>query len=257
MSSLLSMGVCPKCDGGHKSPCYAEYDDGYKCFSCGLYKSYDNHRKAMMGLSSYKPVVINKDMYVPKHTRNTREFSPQILKWLYSFYVYDKLIKKHHIGYVADTGDWGDSVLLPVIKDNEMVFVTRRFFPDKRVLGIGEKQVYKIKNGNKKLIIVEDYISAIRVEDFGDVYCLFGTYLNKTEIPTILDGYNEIIIWLDGDDAGIKGADKLIKQLNYQIRENKRRFPLKYLGDWTITVIKSEEDPKFYSPKEMERYIHG
>jgi hypothetical protein len=210
----------------------------------------------MMGIKAFKPVTMGKDMYVPKHTRNPREFSPQVLKWLYSYYVFDELIRKHKIGYVADTGDWGDSILLPVVKDNEIVFVTRRFFPEKKVLGIGEKQLYKIKTGSKTLILVEDYISAIRLEEYGDVYCLFGTYLNRTEVPAILNEYDEIVVWLDGDDAGIKGTKNIVKQLGYQIQENKRRFPLKYPKGWSINTIQSREDPKFYSSREIGRYLN-
>ena len=255
MSNLISIGICPHCDGGHKTGCYAEYADGYKCFSCGISKSFDSHRMAIMGKAALRPITMAKDMYVPKHTRNTREFSPQVLKWLYSYYVYDKLIKKHRIGYVGDTGEWGDSLLLPVIDDGEIVFVTRRFFPNKRVLGIGTKQPYKIKNGNKRVILVEDYISAIRLEEFADVYCLFGTYLNRGEVKPLLDEYDEVILWLDGDEAGRKGVKNITKQLNYKINENKRKFPLKYPKGWSIVNITSKEDPKYYSPTQVKEFL--
>ena len=250
------MGPCDDCGGGHKSACRATYTDGFKCFSCGKSKSFDSHRMAMMGKAAFKPVTVKSGVYIPKHTRDTREFNPATLKWLYSYYVYDKLIKKHRIGYVEDTGDWGESLLLPVIKDNEMVFVTRRFLNPKRVLGIGEKQVYKIKNGFKEVILVEDYISAIRVAEFADVYCLFGTYLNKDELPELLNNYNNITLWLDGDEAGVKGAKSILKQFNYKIKENKRRFPLRHIGNWNVRVVESAEDPKFYSPTEIKEYLN-
>jgi len=248
--------VCPHCDGGHNTGCYAEYVDGYKCFSCGISKSFDGHRMAVMGKAALITINMAKDMYVPKHTRNTNEFSPSVLKWLYSYYVYDKLIRKHRIGYVKDVGDWGDSLLLPVIKNNEIVFVTRRFFPNKRVLGIGTKQPYKINSGNKRVILVEDYISAIRVSEYADVWCLFGTYLDRSHVDELLDNYTNITLWLDGDEAGEKGVKNITKQLNYKIKDKMRRFPLRYSAGWSITNIKSIEDPKHYSPKEMESYIN-
>lgn len=255
MSNLISIGICPHCDGGHKTGCYAEYADGYKCFSCGISKSYDNHRKAMMGVTSYKPITIGKEMYIPKHTKNPKEFSPSVLKWLYSYYVYDSLIRKHRIGYVSDTGDWGDSLLLPVVVDNEMVFVTRRFFPNKRVLGIGTKQPYKINNGHKRVILVEDYISAIRLEEYADVWCLFGTYLDRQHIDELLETYSEITLWLDGDDAGRKGVKNITKQIEYKIKDKMNRFPLRYNKGWSIVNITSKEDPKFYSPLQIGRLL--
>lgn len=208
-----------------------------------------------MGISSYKPITIGKEMYIPKHTKNPSEFSPDILKWLYSHYVYDSLIRKHRLGYVGDTGDWGDSLLLPVVKDNEMVFVTRRFFPNKRVLGIGTKQPYKIKGGHEKVVIVEDYISAIRVAEYADVWCLFGTYLDRSHVDELLDTYSDISLWLDNDEAGFKGVRNITKQLNYKIKEKYRRFPLKYPNGWSIVNITSEEDPKTYSPTQIRRYL--
>ena len=90
------MGVCPHCDGGHKSPCYAEYVDGYKCFSCGVSKSYNNHRMAVMGRT--RP-TIKKDMHIPNHISNPKLFNVGVLQWLYSYYVFDDLIRKHNISF--------------------------------------------------------------------------------------------------------------------------------------------------------------
>ena len=255
MSNLVSMSSCPHCLGGTKTACFATYTNGYKCFSCGIAKSFDSHRMAIMGKAAFKPVTVKSGVYIPKHTRNPKEFSPGVLKWLYSYYVYDKLIRKHRIGYVGDAGDWGDSLLLPVIKDNEMVFVTRRFFPDKRVLGIGTKQPYKINNGNKRVILVEDYISAIRVAEYADVWCLFGTYLDRSHVDELLNNYSEITLWLDGDEAGEKGVKNITKQLNYKIKDKMRRFPLRYTEGWSILNITTEKDPKAYSPTQIRKLL--
>lgn len=255
MTNLVSTGVCPYCGGGVNTPCFAEYTNGYKCFSCGISKSYDSFRTAVMGKAA-KPTIA-KDMFLPEYDTNIRHFSPRVLEWLYSYYVFDDMIRKHHIGYIEATADHNESLILPVIKDNKVVYAVRRYFPDKFVLGIGDKQVYKIKNGNKKLIIVEDHISAIRMAEHGDVYCLFGTYLNKADIPALLDEYRDIIIWLDGDDAGKKGSRKLLNDLNWQISNNKWRYPLKYTNEWTLTIIETDEDPKFYSDSEIQGYLYA
>ena len=244
------MGPCRFCNGGHKSPCYAEYVDGYKCFSCGVSKSYNNHRMAVMGRER---LTIKKDMYIPKHIRNPGQFSVEVLKWLYSYFVFDDLIRKHNISYIED----GNKLLMQVVEDNTVVFAQTREFPEKRILGIGDKQLYKIKTGSKKLIIVEDYISAIRIGEFCDCYCLFGTYLQPSELKDILENYNDISVWLDNDKAGITGSKNMLKQLNEQTKENKTRFPLKYTKEWAINNIVSLKDPKCYSSKEIERRIYN
>lgn len=249
MSNLIAMTHCPHCESGYKSPCYAEYVDGYKCFSCGVSKSYNTHRMAMMG--RVRP-TIKPGLKIPKHSLNVSEWPTDILKWLYSYYVFDDVIKKHSIGYIEDT----NSILYKVIEDNEIVFVQTRGFPNKRIRGIGAKHLYKIENGHKTVVLVEDHISAIRLGELGvDVLCLFGTSIQETEIKSILDKYNIIKIWLDEDKAGVDGTEKIIKSLKDQIDKNKQRFPLKYIEEWTILSIESEDDPKTYSDKEMEDYL--
>ena len=250
MSNLISMGSCPHCLGGVKSPCFATYVDGWKCFSCGVSKSYNSHRMAIMGR---KRLEIKRGVVIPQHTRNPQQFAPSVLKWLYKYYVFDDLIKKHRIGFIEGS----NSLLCNVIKDNEIVFAQTRSFPDKRIIGIGEKQLYKIENGYKKVVIVEDYVSAIRLAELSvDAICLFGTSIHISEISVLLDKYNSISIWLDNDDAGIRGSKKLLKAFNEQINQNKSRFPLKYTQDWVITNINTNQDPKCYSTEELEGYLY-
>ena len=249
MSGYISIGPCPFCDGGHKTGCFVTYENGYKCHSCGVSKSYDKHRLAMMGRKS---VTIKKGLVIPKSTRNVAYFPPSILKWLYSYFVFDNVIKKHRISYIEET----NSILYRVVEDNEVVFAQTRGFPNKHIRGIGAKQLYKTDNGHNTVVIVEDYISAIRLaENNVDAICLFGTSINDCEIKPILDKWDNVITWLDGDEAGIKGRKTIEKKLNKQINELKLRFPLQYPQNWSIFSIRSEFDPKEYSDKEIGEYL--
>ena len=250
VSNLLSMGPCSHCGGGHKSPCYAEYVDGYKCFSCGASKSYNNHRMSLMGRTR---ISIKRGVNIPTHSLRPSEWPVKVLKWLYGYYVFEDLIRKHRIGYI----EAGRKLLLPVVIDNEIVFAQTRDVPDKHINTEGDKQLYKIKTGSKKLILVEDYISAIRIGELCDCYCLFGTYIQPSEIKLILDKYTDINVWLDNDKAGIDGAKKMLNMFDKQINENKLRFPLKYTQEYAITNISTEEDPKCYSTKEIEGVIYA
>lgn len=250
MTNLISMSHCPHCDCGHRSACYAEYVDGYKCFSCGVSKSYNNHRMAVMGRT--RP-TIKKGVNIPQHTRNPQQFAPSVLKWLYGYYVFDDLVEKHRIGYIQST----NSLIYTVVEDNEIVYGQTRRFPDKYIRTIGATKLFKVENGHKHVVIVEDYVSAIRLGELNvDAICLFGTSIQQSEINIILNKYVDISVWLDNDKAGKDGTKKLIKLFNEQIEENKLRFPLKYTQEWSIMVINSENDPKTYSDVELERCLY-
>lgn len=249
MSNLESVGVCPYCDNGHKTGCFAMYTDGYKCHSCHKYKSYSNHYMTVMGRSR---VHIKIGITLPTFTKKVSRFSVIALKGLYDYYVFDDLIYKYNIGYIESKGE----LMFPVIKDNEIVFAQTRSYPGKRIRGRGEKKLFKISNGSKDVVIVEDYISAIRLGELNiDAICLFGTYINNSEIPSILDKYNTIRLWFDSDAAGDKARKLIPEQFSKKIKENKSRFPLKYMEEWSIIIINSEKDPKSYSDKELEERL--
>lgn len=249
MTNLIAMSHCPHCDGGHKSPCYAEYVDGYKCFSCGVAKSYNSYRMAVMGRT--RP-TIKPGLKLPKATNKVPEWPIAILQWLYKYYVFDDVIRKYNIGYVEET----NSLLYTVVEDNKVVFGQTRGFPDKKIRTIGVTKLYKVNNNSKTVVIVEDFISAIRIGEVGvDAICLFGTSINDNEIKSILEDYENIIIWLDGDLAGVKGRKTLEKKLNKEISRLKLKFPLRYRQEWSIVSVSSEKDPKCYSNKEIGEYL--
>lgn len=250
MTNLISMGPCPHCDGGHKSACYAEYVDGWKCFSCGVSKSYNSHRMAVMGRT--RP-TIKPGLTIPKSSLKVSEWPVSVLKWLYGYYVFDDVIKKHSISYVEDS----NSLLYKVVEDNEVVFAQSRRFP-KFIRGIGAKHLYKTDNGYNTVVIVEDYISAIRLaENNVDAICLFGTSINDNDIKPILDKWDNVIIWLDGDEAGIKGRKTIEKKLKRQIKELKVKYPLRYPQTWAIFSVSSEKDPKEYSDNEIKEKLNA
>lgn len=76
--------------------------------------------------------------------------------------------------------------------------------------------------------LVEDVISAIRVSEFMDCICLGGTSINIYTKKTLKD-YKNVYIFLDGDEAGKTGAEKLRKEL--KLTHN-------------VRVIRAKKDPK-------------
>jgi hypothetical protein len=65
------------------------------------------------------------------------------------------------------------------------------------------------------VVVVEDPISAIKVAGrcAVDAMCLFGTSLNDRQFEWLVGSRKHIIIFLDGDDAGINGSLAAAKRL--------------------------------------------
>ena len=75
-------------------------------------------------------------------------------------------------------------------------------------------KVHRFEDNHKTVVLTEDYISAVRVHQCGvDSWCLFGTTLNYSDVELLLNNYNKIYIWLDGDKPGRDGAAKITKSI--------------------------------------------
>ena len=260
--TLISMGVCPFCNGGHATPCFAEYDDGYCCFSCGRKKKANRE----FNLSSSAPTL---DVHVIAHTRNPREFDLEILKWLYKYHVYDEVIRKHYIGYAPYeefvTGRGvsfkGCSLILPVIVEHKIVMYQRRFFPNKQFITVGDKKVIQLVLPEEALfsdvcVLVEDYISSLRVGAFVDTICLHGTSLSqhvKQYLST--QNYTKIVLWLDGDKPGIEAADKIGKELGIYLSGYMKTRPFLMRKLPQITTIFSDKQPKEHTDEEIKNRL--
>ncbi len=255
---LINMGACPFCGGGNNTPCFATFDNGYHCFTCGKKKSTDRAQYA------YRPMLktINKDLTLPEHTQNTCEFSPSVLKWLYSYYVYDELIRKYGIAYVpyAKYGVFeGESLILPVIIDNQVVSFQQRFFPKKQFLTKGDKtSPFMIKCHNSvTLVLVEDYISAVRVGQHANVICLHGVHV-LYDVSKLIQNLNmNIEIWLDPDEAGQTASKELLTKLAKDAHNCAKYRAFAVREPRTITIRSTKLQPKDYSDYEIQQILRG
>ncbi len=126
MGHLLQMTSCPYCLQGNNTPCFAQYSDGYCCFSCGKKSS------SSQGQRHYANKELEKELRVPTHSTRISEFAPHILEWLYKHYIFEDKIKQYRFGYVPYTKFTcksgaqceGEGLLMPVA-DN---FFQCRFF---------------------------------------------------------------------------------------------------------------------------------
>lgn len=99
---------------------------------------------------------------------------------------------------------------------------------------------------NNMLVITEDYLSAYRVARdtlFSSVALLRTSITDKTLLQIHDLKFEMIFIWLDPDDAGIKGAIKAQHQL------------LHFLSNTKIAIYATDKEPKQCSPKELREHL--
>ena len=104
---------------------------------------------------------------------------------------------------------------------------------------------------NKTLVITEDYLSAYRVcQESGA--CVSSLALLRTTITdrTLLQiyelGFKNIVIWLDPDEAGIKGATRAQKELTHFLST-----------ETSIKVINIGKEPKECTLEELSTILEG
>ncbi len=107
----------------------------------------------------------------------------------------------------------------------------------------GRKDTFFIAKNmfSQEVVIVEDILSAIRVSHTVDAYAMLSTHIPEDLILMLSEMYRSILLWLDRD----KGMKIMILARRY------RAFGI------NARAILSEKDPKYYSDKEIRRFIYG
>lgn len=93
-----------------------------------------------------------------------------------------------------------------------------------------------IRQGDYSCIVVcEDILSAYRVGAVEQAISILGTKISGPQIE-YLSRFDQVILWLDPDEAGIAGMNKIKRSLSLTTE---------------VQCILSEKDPKFYSKEEI------
>lgn len=243
--AIYSIAECPSCGGGHKSKPFAVYDDGYHCFSCGLHKraEYNFTAKVKKDCSSFT---------LPTLEHDPQKFGVVVRKWLVQYHVTDDLIRQHGICEAPE-----DSVFMPVYIDDKLVRYSRRWLNPRRDHMDGEYYSKPVRHvGSNVIVLVEDFISYIRVGSQYSTCCLFGTNLGNDTLTELLKTYDSIIVWLDNDagrrdgrNPGQDAAKKIIGRLQNIIY---KKFAL---GNKVVYNVITEHDPKCYTDSEIRSII--
>lgn len=246
--------TCPFCKTQKKLVVYhkpKEYSAW--CFRCHQHDWYPRERLSFAELQ--------------RHRKREREFVDGEVKlpplkgdipldariWFMKAGVSVDLAKAYGIGYSKQM----DRVILPVYTNGELKAVQARALRDDQVpkylnskTAAGDavfqcKQELMLKDRlqvTDTLVLTEDILSAIRVGRLIDTWSLLGTSISEAQVAHIIRaGYRRVLVWLDGDEAGIKGRRKVSRKLQASGLE----------AAW----IETEHDPKQYSNSEIKEFI--
>lgn len=164
--------------------------------------------------------------------------------WLLKASITPHRARERGIGY----SEYYDRVIMPVYKDGNLVYFQARKLRDHQDIKYINPKVDRSAIGywvippgstKRRIIIVEDFLSAIRVGYHTPAMSPMGT---KLSIPLALQlsEYEHVTTWLDPDEAGVSGARDMRK--------------LMALTTPTSNIATSL-DPKDYSDEEIITYL--
>jgi hypothetical protein len=176
-------------------------------------------------------------------------FPLEALQWVAQYELTQQDLKRNRVG-------WSESqcrLVFPFIVAGSLCAYQGRYFPTSNDVPSGKKPpkwlsrgrihefLYILQGHAKELIIVEDPLSAIKLQKFGYSSCpLFGSSITQTQKKCLMfSGYTNLTIWLDRDK--LKESYKYSKELT-DIGFNCR-------------VVTTENDPKEVDSNEFSSIL--
>ncbi|KRR22179.1 hypothetical protein CQ13_30070 [Bradyrhizobium retamae] len=193
------------------------------------------------------------------HVRLPKDFTLDIptseAVWLYKAGINATIARHYGFGYSASLR----RVVIPVYRDGALVGFTARstinakpkyiermaspahaVFTADPAIALPATEDWPEGSG-PDLVITEDILSAVRVGRIAKrCVALLGTSANEYQLACA-EGARTIAIWLDPDRAGKKAAFKRERTLALQ--------------GYTTKRIRTEQDPKYYSNREIRRLL--
>ena len=153
--------------------------------------------------------------------------------WLYKYGLTDKEIEDYRIGYDTDS----QRVILPWFNSDGVLecyqgrAVRNWSKCNPKYIHVGKSIFAELPNKEcfRKVTVVEDLLSAIKVNRFTSAICLFGSFMSMPVYRHIGENYANVNIWLD--------HDKMPEAFKYAKR-------LRYTQDIPVKVIATKLDPK-------------
>ena len=240
MSYFLSHHPCPKCGS---SDAYAEYDDGhFWCFSCRYFVP-----SKIRTIKQIENALSQKQRFVKGEL--PYDFNNNVPKesyaWLKSYSLTNEEISNNNIGW----SDTNSMLIFPFYGENKDVLCWQgRYFPARNpkvfTSGFPDSHIllHHCSSGSdlRRVVVVEDSISAIKVSRVCTATELLGSNLSTHKAVGLSKLFSHLILWLDNDK---------IKEMI--------KFKEKYGGLFdSIDIIITDKDPKYYNTNEIKEILN-
>lgn len=240
---------CVEMCGTDESQLVSRNTKGYNryCFRCKA------HAFVSSGLRSIEDIKRAKEALRELHTGKltlptdfTLDIPDKAATWFYKYGISAELAMHYGIGYSPVL----ERVVIPVYDAGDLVSMQMRAIHDwQKPKYINPKTTMNnvlfyagARAGSTCTVLTEDILSAIKVGRVHHATSILGTNLSDAKAAKIAKDNLKVYIWLDGDKAGIDGANHARNQLNL-------------LGVQT-DLIRTDKDPKEYSLEDIRRIIH-
>lgn len=179
---------------------------------------------------------------------DTSDFHPVIpdeaLNWLKKYGVSENEIKHYDLCWNRESS----SLVFPIYnQEKKLIYYQERYFgpnkdkPKYITRGSKTQQLAFITNKNfpESIVLVEDFISAIKVGRYCSASPLLGSNINAKAVKWLSEHFRRVRVWLDIDKAAesLKEASKLI------IKD--------------VRVVLTKLDPKEYTTQEIINILEG
>lgn len=255
---------CPQCgQGTNTNAAIVNHNPKYYSCYCNACGPVAHESKGVLSLEERAHIqdlnneafrlAIQSTVELPKDTTfEPEDFSREARMWLYKSGLTPTVWRKYRIGYSARL----KRVVLPVYgaSGNLIWYQCRAILAGQKPKYIqpsADRTHVYFTAGNEghcdRAIVVEDIMSAIRVGE-ATLECtkptrsvsLLGTKITSSQAD-YLSEHARVSTWLDGDKAGKAGA-RLVRQVVGMLTE--------------VDNIRTVEDPKCYSNKEILEYLN-
>lgn len=231
----------------HHTKGYSAY-----CFRCGSKGFTPIERKTLSDFDILKQeeavAELQKKMELPNDF--TQEIPTKHALWLFRAGLHMDRIRASGFGYSSSLA----RVVLPVYDNGLLVYIQARatMYPEQKPKYLNIKGAAKddiiyeckpeqhIEGFEDTVVVTEDILSANRVGEVCNAISILGTKLSSGQALKIAK-YKVVIWMLDNDKAGIEGARKGCRSLQFLVN--------------TQRIIRAEKDPKFYSRRVLTKIL--
>lgn len=230
---------CPQCGSRDN---LGKWSDGKFCFGCGYripgYKgmSVEDIRKQIR-IEEDRDSKRSRKPYLPEDCTATIPDAP--LGWLRKYGITDEERNRYRIGW---TDEFASLVFPAYDVWNNLLLVQLRGFPEKSFYTRGHPESVYWSTGpnvHNSVVVVEDFISCIRVGRTMEAMPLWGSQLSLNQIKRLSDHYERLFMWLDFDKTGHTS------KLRYKA--------LPYFRE--VSQIVTELDPKDYTDEQIAKNL--